>query len=173
MTASADAFLPRSEGEPELQYNRIFEILVRDDQDDILPGLVAYALYKRSKREWAEELWRKQQRKPTPTELAAYVATWTPTRLQSLQSEAETILLQHGSAFIDSARPEIREEAIRDEVRGIRAELTTGFAKTQNWSSFGWTVLGGFLAALMYTVFLIIAAAIIKRSGIDLISLLR
>lgn len=53
-------------------YNPIFEKLVdgNDDQRNELIGIVAYALYKKAKREWAMDLWNRTGRKPTEEQLA-------------------------------------------------------------------------------------------------------
>src|SRR3546814_8689464 len=52
----------RSPDPGEREYNRIFEMLVTASDD--LVGLVAYALYKRHKRDWLLAL--RSKREPTP-----------------------------------------------------------------------------------------------------------
>jgi hypothetical protein len=60
-------------------YNPIFERLFGDVEDGSanVEGLVAYGLYKISKREWVTGLRKKEARGPSAEELRAYMATWT------------------------------------------------------------------------------------------------
>ena len=172
MTNVSDVSSPPSDA-VENDYNRIYETLVPDDRSDDLAGLIAYALYKRSKKEFVADLWQRERRKPDDSDLRQYVRYWTESRLKALQSEAQAALNAYGSAFIDSSTPEIREAAIKDEVRGIRAEVAAEVRKSGEWPAWRWSVVAGIAAAACYTGLLILAASIIKLAGIDLLSLLK
>ena len=95
----------------QVEHNPLFNHFVRDNasQRERLQGFVAYSLYKQAKREWAA----KKAQKPTDQELRDYVDTWTPSRLEGLSEQAEGILDVFGNAFVEAARPRIREEALR------------------------------------------------------------
>src|SRR3546814_15750943 len=67
----------------EREYNRIFEMLVTASDD--LVGLVAYALYKRHKRDWLLAL--RSKREPTPEDAQAFLTT-VVTSLHSYRERA-------------------------------------------------------------------------------------
>lgn len=130
-------------------YNPIFEAFV--DPDDLeVEQLVAYGLYKIAKREWATALWTRENRKPTDGELAAYIQTWTPSRLEGTRKEAKLVLSAFAGTVVEDAAPAIREEALRG-----------------TWTR---TVVQGLVAALLYTLILVAVAFVLRWSGVDLLS---
>lgn len=96
-------------------YNPLFETFVQKGQSEhaILTGVVAYGLYKHSKREWAEAIREQHKRGPTSEELDQYVATWTPSQIESKKSQAVNILASYAGSVIQSERPKILTEALR------------------------------------------------------------
>ncbi len=69
----------------------MFDRLVADDRD--VAGLVAYSLYKLSKREWMKSFRDKHRRMPTPEEIEAYiVGEATPRRVTTYRRLAEDSL---------------------------------------------------------------------------------
>lgn len=136
------------------RYNPIYEKLVNDaDDDPDLVGLVAYALYKRAKRNWARELREKRTRKPNDAELDAYVDTWTADRLEGVKREAASALAEYASAVVQAAQPDILRGALR--------------------GSFWRAVWPSITAAALYTVILIVLAVVLARAGVDLIGIVR
>lgn len=132
-------------------YNPLFDTFVKDgaSKRERLQGLVAYALYKQAKREWAA----KRATKPTEAELTAYVETWTSSqsRLDGLTEQAGRILDAFGDDFVQAARPGIREEAIR--------------------GSFGKAVWSSVLGTFGYSLGLLGLLLILKFFGVDILGL--
>src|SRR3546814_15200792 len=79
----------RSPDPGEREYNRIFEMLVTASDD--LVGLVAYALYKRHKRDWLLAL--RSKREPTPEDAEAFLTTVVPS-LDSYRERARVALVE-------------------------------------------------------------------------------
>lgn len=134
-------------------YNNAFERLVNESDlgvDDIT-GMVAYALYKREKREWALAIRQQHNRGPTADELQHWEATIGENRIAGLRQQAEGTAFEFANSVIADARPEIEKAAIRGKFVGnVGANLT---------------------ASLVYTVILIIVAIILKIVGLDPLSI--
>jgi hypothetical protein len=137
-----------------VDYNPIFEQLVGDESlSPETQGLVAYGLYKVAKREWVTEFRRQNGRGPNDDELKAYIATWTPSRMENLLMSAEQTLAEFAKDTIAQEEPRILRRALRGTF----------------WRAVGPTMVG----ALLYTLILIALAIILARSGIDLIGILK
>lgn len=134
-------------------FSPIFELLAgRPHNGGELIGLIAYALYKREKREWATALSARLKRAPTEAELAEYVATCTPSRLASYRAEAGAVLGAYTSVVI--AREETR--ILRDALRG----------------SFWPSVVRSAFGAALYSLALIALSIVLVRAGVDVIGIL-
>lgn len=68
---SATETLRRAAAAERVGENPMFSLLVRDDDDMV--GLVAYALYKQSKRDWMIAFADRADRPPNPDEMQAYI----------------------------------------------------------------------------------------------------
>jgi hypothetical protein len=136
-------------------YNPIFERLFGDVEDGSanVEGLVAYGLYKISKREWVTGLRKKEARGPSAEELRAYMATWTPSQLDYVRQSAEQTLASYAKDVLAEEEPRILRQALR--------------------GSFWRAVWPAMVAAALYTLALVALAIILARSGIDLIGILR
>src|SRR3546814_17703337 len=86
---------------------------------DDLVGLVAYALYKRHKRDWLLAL--RSKREPTPEDAEAFLTT-VVTSLDSYRARARVALVDSGSGYVEAARPPI---AIRSAERRIGRECVS------------------------------------------------
>lgn len=117
----------------------------------MLPGMVAYCLYKIAKREWATEFFRRNGRKPNDAELEDYIRTWTPTRIAGAAKEADAVILEFAGSVIETNAPQIREQALRGTF----------------WSS----VWNSIVAAFLYTLMLIGTVIVLRIAGIDLLSI--
>ncbi|WP_244536895.1 hypothetical protein [Methylobacterium brachiatum] len=111
--------------------------------------MIAYGLYKVAKREWAKGIWETEGRKPTDDELNAYARTWTPSRLEGLQDQADSSLAGFANTAVAAAAPAIREDALRG---------TTGQA-----------IRTSVIANGVYTLILILVAVILYLAGIDIV----
>lgn len=79
--------------------------------------MVAYALYKRHKREWAREVRGRTGSDPTPeqdAEFAGVVAT--ESSLQRFRDSAENMLVAFANQVVDAERPGIEEGAVPKRV---------------------------------------------------------
>ncbi|HZJ13200.1 MAG TPA: hypothetical protein VFD26_11250 [Methyloceanibacter sp.] len=136
----------------EADYNPIFEKLVDQDGSETR-GIIAYGFYKVAKREWAEKVHEEEGRAPTPDALRAYIATWTPSRLEGVRKEADQLLAAYAENVIAEAEPRILKNALRGGFwRGVGASM---------------------VAAVLYTLILIAFATILAWSGVDLIGILK
>ncbi len=131
-------------------YNRIFESFVPPgEHGDRISGLVAYSLYKVEKREWAAEIWRTENRGPTADELAQFIRTCTPSRLEGWKQQADNALASFGDSVIEDATPQIREDALRGTTaRAISTSMVANF---------------------LYTLLLIFVSWILYVGGVDII----
>lgn len=144
-----------AEADPVENYNPIFEKLVarKDSEPESLPGMVAYSLYKIAKREWTTAHINRTGGKPTEQELDAYIATWTPSRLDGLQQQGNGVLASFAQEVIDENQAAIREDALK--------------------GTFGRSIRHGVAAAATYTAILLILALGLRVLGIDLLGALQ
>ncbi len=155
--------MSRDDSEPELalgdvdanSYNRIFEQLVGQGSEagTNLAGLVAYGLYKVSKREWVSEFRQRKGRSPNGEELTEYTRTWTSTRLNGVRDAASQALVGYADYVTEKARPEI----LRDALKG------------RFWQD----IIKNMMASFFYTVLLILIAIVLAKAGIDLIGIFK
>lgn len=131
----------------------MYEYLVDNAANDEheLVGLVAYALYKRSKRQWVEAHRVNKKRNPSDDELDQYIDYWTQDRLRGLRDEAASALAAFGDYVIAAERPNIMREAIA--------------------GTFWRSVSSSIMAAFIYTLLLIGVAFVLSYAGIDLIGI--
>lgn len=134
-------------------YNKIFRSLVGPAGDSPgIEGFVAYGLYKVAKREWVTDFVDRQKRKPNDAELDAYTSSWTASQLEGARERASQSLAQFAQASIDEAEPRILQKALKGNF----------------WRSFFPSVV----AALAYTVILLILAFILTAVGVDILGIL-
>lgn len=118
---------------PQPEYNPIYERLVdgNSDQHNELIGIVAYALYKRAKREWTLDLKKRTGSNPTESQLADYITSWTPSRLEGLQTEAAGILAAFADYVVQEQEPRILKDAVKGQFwRGVGTSMTANFFYT-------------------------------------------
>jgi hypothetical protein len=124
------------------EYSRAFENLVEDDNDIV--GLLAYALFKQSVREAAQE------RQP-----AAFSRNPPASVVKTYRLSAERRLEEFASVIVDAQRAELMEgatvEAIKNAASEIRAHTTqrTGFGSALLTNVVAWVL------TLAITVFII------------------
>lgn len=153
MTVREGAAQPERAGRKE--YNVLFEKFVDSagDGHGRVLGFVAYGIYKQAKREWSADIRDKNGRGPNAEELAAYIATWTPSQIDNAHERAAQAMSAFAQSVIEEATPQILEEALR--------------------GSFWRGVFQSALAAFLYTIFLIGCATILAFSGVDLIGIVQ
>ena len=158
-----------SEGPPSGRtYNEIYEKLVRDEDD--LVGMIAYALYKQSKREWILGQEDRNARPTTEDEERLFVSSYTAFDLGRLRDQAEEMLSAYAAYIIEQETPKIREDAQQTHlITRVDATLQQVAAQSAWWRQVGAGVLGAF----GYSIALLALALVIHWVGSDLFGLLR
>ena len=133
-----------------MSYNAMYERLV-DGSSNTVQGYIAYGLYKSAKREWIREFETSHLRKPRPAEVQAYVDGYTQQMRDVFEAQAAGVLANFAESAVTDAKPAIVEEALKG-----------GF-----WRS----VTQSIAANAIYTLVLVAIVIILKRAGIDLVSL--
>jgi len=133
-----------------MPYNAMYERLV-DDSANTVQGYIAYGLYKNAKREWIRQFEGEHGRRPRPLEVQAYVDAYTAQMRETFETQAAGVLAQFADGAVADSKPAIVEAALKGGVwRAI-------------WQSIA--------ANAIYTIILIGLVVILKRAGIDLLSL--
>ena len=145
----------------EREYNRVFEMLVTDSDD--LVGLVAYALYKRHKRDWLLAL--RTKREPTPEDAEAFLTT-VVTSLDSYRERARVALVEYGSGYVEDARPQIAVDAIEGRI----AEAAAKVEESGSWLR---QVGVGVTSSIITTALLLLLAVAVQAAGVDFLEYLR
>jgi hypothetical protein len=136
-----------------IEYSKAFERLVRpgeDKDEDDLVGLLAYAYYKRDKRdlvltrELSEELLKDHYKTLTP----GLIEQYRESALRRLESYAQTV--------VATVEPEIRETTRVEAITTAKNEMIAAVeSSTKWWLSILWNVVA-WLISLAIT-FLVIA----------------
>jgi hypothetical protein len=129
-------------------YSDVFGQLVETSDD--IEGFIAYGLYKQIKREWLADYQARQGRGPTQAELRAFSKQWTPTALHSFRGTAESALSTYARSVVQDETPSIQRDAL---LRGRPL-----------WKD----VLIGVVAALTYSLLLVMAAFLLNIFGNDI-----
>lgn len=96
-------------------YNPIFERLVPsgDQHEELLIGLVAYGLYKVSKRTWVVGFRARYGRTPNDDEYRAHVDSHTDVILDGYKSQAADIVGIYAASVLESEKPKIERDALK------------------------------------------------------------
>jgi hypothetical protein len=137
--------------DPEPHFNPLFAQFTEVSDSEWLQGLVAYGLYKRAKREWTADLFKRDGRSPTETELAAYERTWTRSQIDGKRAEAEIALSEYADNVVRAATPAIEKRVLKGGI----------------WRAVGY----GIAANLAYTLLLIGFVVVLRLFGVDIIGL--
>lgn len=136
-----------------------------EGEDDVI-GLVAYALYKRDKREFLANLQKQRGNPPTPDQLDAFTASvLTAGQRDRYRASARQVLDAYAGVAVEAERPTIVETAVSGRVeRAARRIEATG-----RW----WRlVLAAFAGAALFAAAVVGTYYGLGRAGIDLFSLL-
>lgn len=146
--------------------NPMFGLLAGDDNDDI-EGLVAYALYKRHKRAWANGIRSDESRDPTDEEEQGFArSNSTEDQCERYRKDAQDILIGFANSFVEDEKPIIEKEAITDKV-------SDAVQKIENSSSFYSLCKIGVTSTLISSSFLALLAFGTHAFGIDLVDALK
>lgn len=145
--------------------NPLFDLLVRE-QDGIL-GLVAYAFYKRHKREVCMDYHSKLGRGWTDAEHAAFVrSAATGSQLEAYRTAARGVLMRFAKEVVVGARPQIAQDAVADRIEGLAREIAAQ-------GSFAQQIKTGVVSTLITLAVSLVIVLALKLFGIDVIDALR
>lgn len=133
-----------------MPYNTMYERLV-DGSSNTVQGYIAYGLYKNAKREWIRQFEAEKGRAPRPAEVQGYVDAYTAQMRDVFEAQAAGVLAQFAEGAVSDAKPGIVEHALKGTA--------------------GRSILHSIIANAIYTLVLIVIVVILKRAGIDLLSL--
>ena len=149
-------------------YNQIYEKLVVDDDEDLV-GLIAYSLYKQSKREWLVEFGARYGRRPTREEEGVFVSGYTKKDLPRLRDQAERMLSAYAETVIVSVRPDIEAEARNAEIIRMVGSALRSIERQGAW----WRqIFAGAIGAFGYSVLLLLLFVVISLLGVDPVALI-
>jgi hypothetical protein len=153
--------------EPPLGASRSFRKLVHGDDD--LVGLVAYALYRIQKDEWARAATR------TRDEVDRYADVLTPSQIANIRMSAESRLDHFAYAAIAAATPRIgdrvRSEGFDALERGLKhhVDQRTGWRHSLAANLAAWAITIGLTAVALVAVLLPSLAEIMAGRMVDLL----
>lgn len=142
--------MPADAPAPEpLEYNPVFERLVdNEDGEGKVVGLIAYGIYKVSKRQWVTEFRQSNGEKPSEDHMRIFAATQTEVSLDGYKAQAEQLLAAYAEAVLAEAKPKITKDA----VQGL----------------FGSSVLSSLLASFIFSIVLLALAFVAALMGYGL-----
>ncbi len=136
----------------EPQYNPLFSVFTDENASSSrISGLIAYALYKQPKVDWATDFRDQNGHPPSADDLKAYQRTWTPGLVAAMREQADGALAGFGDDAVEQAKPAILKDALR--------------------GSFWKAVWSSMVAAFFYSLVLIALVLILRWNGVDVIGL--
>lgn len=125
-------------------YNPIFERLVdaADNERNAVIGMIAYSIYKISKREWVRNYRAENGHRPDEADMRRFAASQTQVNLEGYKAQAEGLLASYARQILAEEKPRIEKDALRG----------------QFWSAVGASILGTGLFSLALLCLVLIAA---------------
>ena len=124
----------------------MYNLLIGDGND--IDGMVAYALYKETKRHWMARYVEIHNRVPSGREIGEFAAQLTDPEIERMKEQAESMLLAFSSTIIEQSRPDIEKNAVN---RSILDEV-----KKQN--SFVWNASASLVGSIFLSVLVLLGA---------------
>lgn len=141
--------MPSGDEQAAFEYNTVFERLVdKADGGSEVVGLIAYGIYKVSKRQWLTDFKKGSGEKPSDEHVTVFAASQTDVTLDGYKAQAQQILAAYAEGILSEERPKI----IKDAVRGLF------------WSS----VASSIVASFFFSLFLLGVAFIAALLGYGL-----
>lgn len=142
------------------RYNEVFEFYVDSTGEEIdLVGLIAYALYKRQKRDWLIGYRSRNGHAPSDPELRGLTGGYlTGDAQRTYRDRAADLLNGYAEGYVEARTPSIREAALNTEtLRQAGVIQQSILARSGFWSS----VWSGIVSTALWTFFIAILAAAI------------
>ena len=105
----------------EDQFSTIFRRLVKSSDD--LVGLIAYGIYKQSKRDWIIQYKEKHKRRPNSDAMNDYHDHFTDTDLDRFRNEAEGMMVAFSDVIVADKRPYIEKEIRELEFSALKRDI--------------------------------------------------
>jgi hypothetical protein len=119
------------DGQKKYAHSHVFDDLIQNDED--LPGFLAYGVYKSRKRQWIVDFQKDNGVAPTKEQCLDFSFTYREDSLAALRRDAEGRLFRFAEEVIDSRRPELMTEAFNQraisEVLELKAKLASDIAE--------------------------------------------
>lgn len=139
-------------------YNRVFEFYVSpvEEGEDDLVGLIAYALYKRLKRDWITQFQETHQHRPNDAETAAVTQTYLTSEMRrTLRQRAADILSGYADTYVQAEEPHITQRAISGETLRQAREIERALvSRDAIWRQ----VVAGLIATVIWTIVIVAIA---------------
>lgn len=135
-----------------LEYNRVFERLVDSAEDGRgqAIGLIAYGIYKISKRQWVTKFKDDTGARPDESQMRHFASTQTDTNLDGYRAQAEQLLAAYAEVILLEARPKIIKDALHGQFRSsilasiiasfVFSLILLGVALIAAWFGFGFPI---------------------------------
>lgn len=141
----------------------LFGLLVTQDNELDIDGLVAYSLYKHHKREWCTQFEADKNRVPSLEEKLDFAkSVSTPGQLERYIKDAQDALGEFAGSLLDEERPEIEKEAITGRVEAAAQKI-------ESQGTLAAQIKIGVVSTMISTFTLVALAIGIRLFGIDLI----
>jgi hypothetical protein len=145
------------------KYNYIFSKLVKDKSD--IQGHIAYAIYKFEKVSHIEEFKKKNGREPNEDEINAFHdSCCNPARLEEYNAHAERIIETFSNELLKGVADQIEEDYIKNQDNHLKKVLKSVLPSTGSQYFHG--IIQSILAAILLSVFIWIAVAIVNKYNI-------
>lgn len=126
-------------------------------------GMLAYALYKRSKAEWITRYCQEKGSRPGQAEIDIWVSHLGVTEQARLLKEAEDSLLRFANTFLEEQEPEMRERFLAEELKPAIDRLETTIKQRTSFKSAIWSNVAATGIVIAGTVLLYFSVFIAPR----------
>ncbi len=145
-------------------YNGVFESFVLNETDQ--EGLVAYALYKRDKKDFLVASLAKYGVDPTQDQIDAFlIAAMTEGQRQRYRADGRRNLEAYASKAVERERPLIAQAAITERIESAAHKVE----EAGRWQR---QIPAGIFSALIYAVLLVAILLVLRYAGVDFESIL-
>jgi hypothetical protein len=150
-TAATSASPP--DDTPRYIHSEMWDRLVESEED--LPGIVAYGLYQRRKREWIGYYQSHHGHLPPEDQVKNYSAGQRDTASRALKDEARGILFRFGAQYAQEQLPDLQSQALNaatlEKISEFDGKLTAIRQRLENRTGLGyhlWTHITAFVVVV-------------------------
>ena len=131
---------PPEEVSPRYIHSEMWDRLVESEED--LPGVVAYGLYQRRKREWIGYYKSHHGHLPPEDQVKNYSAGQRDTATRALKEEARGVLFRFGAQYAQEQLPELQRQALNaatlEKISEFDGKLTIIRERLEHRTSLGY-----------------------------------